>query len=159
MPAIQNPVCFSGFIVPELPVCACMYTLLLHVTSGWVVLQPLGYEVEGIVLEQGSDGGVERRGRREHVWELNQREVSLIAAAHLLMELMKNESKLNALRWKKFHYTAWAAALCPLRTVHADAKFGHKSSFCPFLGRHASLLCYTSTPPDANPIFFYPLCT
>lgn len=44
-----------------------MYTLLLHVTSGWVVLQPLGYEVEGIVLEQGSDGGVERRGRREHV--------------------------------------------------------------------------------------------
>lgn len=75
-----------------------MYTLLLYVTSGWVVLQPPGYEVEGIVLEQGSDGGVERRGRRERVRELNQREASLIAAAHLLMELMKNGSKLNALR-------------------------------------------------------------
>lgn len=54
--------------------------------------------MEGIVLEQGSDGGVERRGRRERVRELNQREASLIAAAHLLMELMKNGSKLNALR-------------------------------------------------------------
>lgn len=75
-----------------------MYTLLLHVTSGWVVLQPPGHEVEGIGLEQGNGGGVERKGWRERVQELNQREASLIAAAHLLMELMKNGSKLNALR-------------------------------------------------------------
>lgn len=53
---------------------------------------------EGGVLEQGSDRGVEKRGRRVAARELNQREVSLIAAAHLLMELMKNGSKPNALR-------------------------------------------------------------
>lgn len=49
-------------------------------------------------MEQGSDRGVEKRGRRVAACELNQREVSLIAAAHLLMELMKNGSKPNALR-------------------------------------------------------------
>lgn len=53
----------------------------------------------GGVLEQGSDRGIERRRRRAAAArELNQREVSLIAAAHLLMELMKNGSEANALR-------------------------------------------------------------
>lgn len=52
------------------------------------------------MLEQSSDRGKEKRerGLRAGVRELNQREAALIAAAHLLMELMKNGSKPNALR-------------------------------------------------------------
>lgn len=60
---------------------------------------PLQTRGGGGVLEQGSDRGIERRRRRAAAArELNQREVSLIAAAHLLMELMKNGSEANALR-------------------------------------------------------------
>lgn len=75
-----------------------------------MVLQPPRREEEEDgggrgVLERGSDRGVEG-GWSVGVWELNQREASLIAAAHLLMELMKNGSKPNALRWEKFHHTA-----------------------------------------------------
>jgi len=90
----------------------CMYVQYISPCdfglNGLAASQMWGAGGGGGVLERGSDRGVERResGRRVGVWELNQREASLIAAAHLLMELMKNGTEPNALRWEKFHHTA-----------------------------------------------------
>lgn len=110
----------------------------------------------GGVLEGCSDRGVEERGRRVRVWELNQREASLIAAAHLLMELMKNGSKPNALRWKKFQHTAFGRCSLPPRThLNTNLHTIQRSVFSQVpLPSQSVTFQHLLTQ---NPLFLYPL--
>lgn len=115
----------------------------------------------GGVLERGSDRGVEKRGWRVYVCELNQREPSLIAVAHLLMELMKNGSKPNALRWKKFHHTALGRfSLSPHTHLNTNLHTNHLSALSqvPLLSRSVTFQHLLTQ----NPLFLSllaPICT